>query len=241
MSRTRDVKVCLRVGNLYQSHEEPDDSPHSMHQFLLLVGLIIRLAGVAFMIRSRGANGTPIELILNQALQGIGGGFASVTLQVSAQAGVSHAEVATVIAMVMLITEVGNSVGSASTSPASQTSGHVSLHSVSYLQSQQAYTLERCPKPSHAMFLATMPRSRQSSISRLLLRGNSRNTARYGTPWSSRIATLCFDNSWSRPRWPCYLPSFAITSRNKTGWRMFRTWRIEEIWQGTERTNRKMV
>jgi hypothetical protein len=85
------------------------------HQFLLLVGLVIRLAGVAFMIRSRGANGTPIELVLNQALQGIGGGFASVTLQVSAQAGVSHAEVATVIAMVMLITEVGNSVGSAST------------------------------------------------------------------------------------------------------------------------------
>lgn len=86
-------------------------------QFLLLVGLIIRLGGVALMIHSRGANGTPLELILNQALQGIGGGFASVTLQVSAQAGVCHADVATVTAMVMLITEVGNSIGSASTSP----------------------------------------------------------------------------------------------------------------------------
>ena len=86
-----------------------------MHeQNLLFVGLIIRLAGVALMIHSRGANGTPLELVLNQALQGIGGGFAVVTLQVSAQAGVPHADVATVTAMVMLITEVGNSVGSAS-------------------------------------------------------------------------------------------------------------------------------
>ena len=68
------------------------------------------------MIHSRGANGTPLELVLNQALQGIGGGFAVVTLQVSAQAGVPHADVATVTAMVMLITEVGNSVGSASKS-----------------------------------------------------------------------------------------------------------------------------
>jgi hypothetical protein len=77
---------------------------------------MIRLAGVALMIHSRGANGTPLELVLNQALQGIGGGFAVVTLQVSAQAGVPHADVATVTAMVMLITEVGNSVGSASES-----------------------------------------------------------------------------------------------------------------------------
>jgi hypothetical protein len=66
------------------------------------------------MIHTRGPKGTPAELILNQALQGMGGGFAGVTLQVSAQAGVAHADVASVTAMVLLITEVGNSVGSAS-------------------------------------------------------------------------------------------------------------------------------
>ena len=83
---------------------------------LLFVGLLIRLAGVAFMIRSRGANGTPFELVANQVVQGSGGGLASVTLQVSAQAGVLHVDVATVTAMAMLISEIGNSVGSASKS-----------------------------------------------------------------------------------------------------------------------------
>jgi hypothetical protein len=48
-----------------------------------------------------------------QVLQGIGGGFAATALQVAAQAGVSHADVASVTALVLLITEVGNSVGSA--------------------------------------------------------------------------------------------------------------------------------
>jgi MFS family permease len=117
MSRTRDVKVTRVDENVKTSRGQGLTlyEPRQQTQFLLLVGLIIRLGGVALMIHSRGANGTAMELVLNQALQGIGGGFASVTLQVSAQAGVSHAEVATVIAMVMLITEVGNSVGSAST------------------------------------------------------------------------------------------------------------------------------
>jgi hypothetical protein len=82
------------------------------------------------MLRSRGAHGTPAELVANQVLQGLGGGLACVALQVSAQADVVHAgeyqmvgrdfcakgliDVATVTAMVLLITEVGNSVGSAS-------------------------------------------------------------------------------------------------------------------------------
>ncbi|KAJ9093910.1 hypothetical protein QFC19_008142 [Naganishia cerealis] len=82
-------------------------------KWTLFAGLIIRLAGVTFMLRSRGAHGTPAELVANQVLQGLGGGLACVALQVSAQADVVHADVATVTAMVLLITEVGNSVGSA--------------------------------------------------------------------------------------------------------------------------------
>lgn len=43
------------------------------------------------MLRSRGAHGTPAELVANQVLQGLGGGLACVALQVSAQADVVHA------------------------------------------------------------------------------------------------------------------------------------------------------
>lgn len=76
-------------------------------------GLIIRLAGVGMMLHSRGARGSTAELVMNQVLQGMGGGFAATTIQVAAQSQVPHVSVATVTAMVLLITEVGNSVGSA--------------------------------------------------------------------------------------------------------------------------------
>lgn len=65
------------------------------------------------MIHSRGANGSTAELVWNQILQGMGGGFAATAIQVAAQAQVPHISVATVTAMVLLITEVGNSVGTA--------------------------------------------------------------------------------------------------------------------------------
>ncbi len=80
---------------------------------MLFVGLLIRLLGVGLMIHARGPKGNTASLVICQILQGIGGGFAAIALQVSAQAAVSHVDVATVTAMVLLITEVGNSVGSA--------------------------------------------------------------------------------------------------------------------------------
>ena len=43
----------------------------------------------------------------------MGGGIAATCIQLSAQASVAHKDVATVTAVVLLITEVGNSVGSA--------------------------------------------------------------------------------------------------------------------------------
>lgn len=46
---------------------------------------------------------------MTQVLQGVGGGFAATIIQVSAQARVPHIDVATVTALVLLITEVGNS------------------------------------------------------------------------------------------------------------------------------------
>jgi len=80
---------------------------------MLFTGLMIRLLGVILMIDARSPSGTTFQLIACQVLQGVGGGFASIAVQVSAQAAVAHIDVATVTAMVLLLTEVGNSVGSA--------------------------------------------------------------------------------------------------------------------------------
>ncbi|CED82571.1 Predicted transporter (major facilitator superfamily) [Phaffia rhodozyma] len=82
-------------------------------KWTLFGGLLIRLLGVGIMIHSRGGNGSAAELVMTQVLQGMGGGFAAICLQVAAQARVPHVDVATVTALVLLITEVGNSVGSA--------------------------------------------------------------------------------------------------------------------------------
>lgn len=65
------------------------------------------------MIHSRGANASDAEIVWSQLLQGIGGGFAAVSLQVTAQAGVPHADVGMVTAVVLLITEIGGAIGSA--------------------------------------------------------------------------------------------------------------------------------
>jgi len=80
---------------------------------MLLIGLLIRLLGVILMLHARSENGSVYSLVLCQILQGMGGGFAAISTQVSAQAAVAHVDVATVTAMVLLLTEVGNSVGSA--------------------------------------------------------------------------------------------------------------------------------
>ncbi|TYJ53742.1 hypothetical protein B9479_005650 [Cryptococcus floricola] len=82
-------------------------------KWMLFTGLLIRLLGVGLMLHARSASGNTASLVMCQVLQGLGGGFAAIAIQVSAQAAVAHVDVATVTAMVLLITEVGNSVGSA--------------------------------------------------------------------------------------------------------------------------------
>ncbi|KAG2131593.1 major facilitator superfamily domain-containing protein [Suillus bovinus] len=83
------------------------------YKYVLVIGLVIRLAGVALMIHSRGGNASDAELVWTQILQGFGGGFAAVSSQVGAQASVSHADVAIITAVVLLVTEIGGAVGNA--------------------------------------------------------------------------------------------------------------------------------
>ncbi|KAF7363585.1 hypothetical protein MSAN_01015300 [Mycena sanguinolenta] len=83
------------------------------YKMLLVYGLVIRLLGVALMLHSRGADASNLELALTQFLQGIGGGIAALSIQVSAQASVLPADVAMVTAVVLLITEFGAAGGGA--------------------------------------------------------------------------------------------------------------------------------
>ncbi|GAA5894643.1 hypothetical protein JCM8208_006035 [Rhodotorula glutinis] len=82
-------------------------------KWLLVGGLCVRLLGVGLMIRSRGANGGTFELTIVQVLQGLGGGVASASCQLLAQASSPHQDVATVTALVLLFAEIGNAVGTA--------------------------------------------------------------------------------------------------------------------------------
>ncbi|KAG9310268.1 MFS general substrate transporter [Chiua virens] len=90
-------------------------SMHLMRRFkhVLVFGLVVRLAGVGMMIHSRGANGSDVELVFTQILQGFGGGLAAIASQVGAQAAVPHADVAIITALVLLFTEIGGAVGNA--------------------------------------------------------------------------------------------------------------------------------
>ncbi|BEI91445.1 uncharacterized protein CcaverHIS019_0402650 [Cutaneotrichosporon cavernicola] len=82
-------------------------------KWMITVGLCIRLLGCGLMLHARGPSGNMASLVMCQVLQGIGGGIAHTAMIVAAQASVSHIDVATVTAVVLLLTEVGNSVGSA--------------------------------------------------------------------------------------------------------------------------------
>ncbi|KAH7912676.1 major facilitator superfamily domain-containing protein [Hygrophoropsis aurantiaca] len=90
-------------------------SMHYFHRYkyVLIFGLVIRLTGVALMIHSRGANGSDVELVWTQILQGFGGGLSAVSSQVGAQASVPHVDVAIITAIVLLLTEIGGAVGNA--------------------------------------------------------------------------------------------------------------------------------
>ncbi|KIM27656.1 hypothetical protein M408DRAFT_16535 [Serendipita vermifera MAFF 305830] len=83
------------------------------YKWILVVGLCIRCLGVGIMIHSRGADGSDAELVMTQILQAAGGGFAATTIQVGAQASVTHKYVAMVTAIVLMITELGGAIGSA--------------------------------------------------------------------------------------------------------------------------------
>lgn len=83
------------------------------YKYVLVIGLIVRFVGVTLMIHSRGADSSDAELVATQILQGLGGGLAAISSQVGAQASVTHADVAIITALVLLLTEIGAATGNA--------------------------------------------------------------------------------------------------------------------------------
>ena len=83
------------------------------YKFLLVGGILVRLVGVAMMVRYRSNHSPTLLLILCQLLQGIGGGSVAITMQVAVQCVVRHSDVAIVTAIELLMTECGAAIGSA--------------------------------------------------------------------------------------------------------------------------------
>ncbi|WFD22236.1 hypothetical protein MEQU1_000901 [Malassezia equina] len=84
----------------------------------LVVGYVVRLAGVALMLRYRSLGHTALALLTCQVLQGLGGGALALTTQVGAQVAVEPHEVPVITAFELLTTELGAALGSALASAA---------------------------------------------------------------------------------------------------------------------------
>lgn len=82
-------------------------------KILLALGIVVRLVGVALMVRYRGVEHSTTMLVVCQIVQGIGGGTVGLTMQVAAQVAVSRSKVALVTALELLTTEVGAASGAA--------------------------------------------------------------------------------------------------------------------------------
>lgn len=112
-----------------------------IHRYMALISMC---SGVGMMIHSRGTDGSDVELVFTQILQGLGGGLAAISSQVGAQAAVPHADVAITTALVLLLTEIGGAVGNACGGYRIQTgfSSHLLWSFVKPVQSGQTRCLE---------------------------------------------------------------------------------------------------
>ncbi|KAJ1025186.1 hypothetical protein NDA16_002691 [Ustilago loliicola] len=83
------------------------------YKWILVAGAAIRMLGIGLMFKYRAAGSSNVQAVFPQVLQGLGGGFLGITLQVAAQVSVRHQDVATVTAYFLLLTEIGGACGNA--------------------------------------------------------------------------------------------------------------------------------
>ncbi|CAK7271722.1 hypothetical protein SEPCBS119000_004750 [Sporothrix epigloea] len=90
------------------------------YKWVSFFGGCLRVVGVGLMIRYRTVGSTTAQLVIPQIVQGIGGGMLTANLLVAAQQSVSHARVAIVTAVLLLIINLGDAIGSAVTGAVQQ-------------------------------------------------------------------------------------------------------------------------
>ncbi|THU89621.1 MFS general substrate transporter [Dendrothele bispora CBS 962.96] len=83
------------------------------YKYLNFFGVIIRVIGYGIMMRLRGQNNSTAELFIVQCTQGIGSGIIQTIIVVSAQVVVSHAELAQISSLVLLMSFLGSAIGQA--------------------------------------------------------------------------------------------------------------------------------
>lgn len=82
-------------------------------KWILVSGSCVRLLGTGLMIRYRRGGTTVAQAVWPQILQGLGGGIQGVLLETASQISVRHQDVSMVLAAVLMIFELGGSIGSA--------------------------------------------------------------------------------------------------------------------------------
>ncbi|CAK7238845.1 MAG: hypothetical protein STHCBS139747_000265 [Sporothrix thermara] len=90
------------------------------YKWVSFFGGCLRVLGVGLMLRYRTTGSTTAQLVIPQVIQGIGGGMLTANLLVAAQQSVAHARVAIVTAVLLLIINLGDAIGSAVTGAVQQ-------------------------------------------------------------------------------------------------------------------------
>ena len=80
---------------------------------VLLLGSVIYLLALILMLLYRRSSATILQLVLSQALLGLGGGMVNVPAQLGVQASATHQEVAAATAIFLTVLEIGGAVGAA--------------------------------------------------------------------------------------------------------------------------------
>lgn len=83
------------------------------YKILQIFGLCVKLIGMALVIKPDRSTPNTAELVFYQILIGIGGGFSVVATQVSSQASVPHQDMALVISLLSLWSNIAASIGQA--------------------------------------------------------------------------------------------------------------------------------
>lgn len=83
------------------------------YKYFVVAGACIYILGFGLMLRYREEGSTRTQIVVNQVLVGLGGGFLNVPAQLGVQSVVAHQDVASATALFLTALSVGQAIGSA--------------------------------------------------------------------------------------------------------------------------------